>query len=1529
MRKNYLVSFAVMLATSSFTALYAQTLTPTLKNRKTIPAGIFAKDVAPSAVKQTRKQFNPVLGPARYQQRMAKKVAKASVQANIPALTNDPNSPVLYGYNKHNSQAYGLNSSYPAGIYYFPASAPVQFTTVTTSAALPSDPNFAFYANGKYYMGVMHPYTDNDYNPHANTTMYVFDANTWQQVGDSISMPGFYPQQCATYDKTTGKAYMELWNDEPWDWANNAPMPPTHVLVSMDPTTLKVDTLCKTDSFYIWMAAAPDGTLYGASMNTSKLVKIDKTTGDASDVGVSNVNFENGDDPADAYFDGDSLYVVGLHNDKTYLYCGNVKTAQFNTLAQFPNNERIKGLYTEPVADKAPGVPRNIVATYSVDSASTAVTQPTKITLTFNAPNATADGTAFSTTLHAVLKDNGTTIAEQDVESGAAATLSADINDGENAFEFYVTNADGKSQSRRFTYYVGSDVPAQPDSVSLSVDASTGKAHISWRKPKGTVHNGYVDDNAISYQVLRSPDSVVVATNVNDTLYNDVLPGNRAHYSYTVTPMADGKAGLSATTNTVAYGTYYVVPFTEGFTDATDGGLWKIIDANGDGLTWGQYQNGLDFGMVISTSWSAQNDYLISPEIRNLTTDKQYRLSFTSQHGSFNTPVEVGAYLISDLNDVNTWKLKLDEFCTEEDSTVHSATFSVPANGNYYLAIQAYCSNYTPTDFSVTNISVKPDASVEAPDTVSNARLVAADKGELASTLTFTAPSKTINGKSLSSLSKIEIFRGESTTPEKTIENPVPGKEYSYSTTHTASGEVVYNVRAYSSLMGAEKRLSSYVGIDIPDTIQNVKASMPRNGVGRITWDKASVKGLHGGYVDPSTVTYRIQRYNADMYEWDDIATGITATSYEDTQVTIPDGSQQAYVQYSVYPSSATGEGHGVIARTLVGTPYAQPYKESFAQAGLSSTPWVTHAGIGSTSWNAIGAGTAAVDPFDNDGGELQFANAGTTPQSCYLQSPRVDLKANSRSALSFYMYHGAEADEGDAYVTLYASVDDADTVNLGTFQYNNGNTGWQRHTIDLQQFAGNGNITFQVYAYTADGSAAIYLDRFEIDAYADNDLMIQSYNIPARMSIGTPSAVTVKVLNAGSKAASNYSVEVYKNGQKVASADGVALNPSETHDYSFSVNSPLTEAGDTASYYAKVVYAADTKLSNNATDTVRVYLNGPKYPKAADLKATGKDNEVKLTWSAPESMDMTDAVTDGFDSYQEFIIDSIGDWTTYDADKKVPMYFDGPEIPHVFEPQAWQVWNRDDAGFSKFNVLQPHSGKQLLAAFSASDGQSASMPNDNWLISPMVAGGSDVDFWTKEAQTKYGPETFEVLSSSAEMPSDTTKMADFLKTFTLVGNGTVNYTNWQENGFTLPDDARYFAIRHTTQDNGLVLLLDDVTYTPLFGGTTELHFKGYNIYRNGELIASNVTSTDYTDKVAANGDYVYQVSVVYTEGESQLTKGATVTLTNGISQVVSGSKGAFNVYTVNGALVRRNATSLNGLAKGVYVVNNQKVTVK
>ena len=36
-----------------------------------------------------------------------------------------------------------------------------------------------------------------------------------------------------------------------------------------------------------------------------------------------------------------------------------------------------------------------------------------------------------------------------------------------------------------------------------------------------------------------------------------------------------------------------------------------------------------------------------------------------------------------------------------------------------------------------------------------------------------------------------------------------------------------------------------------------------------------------------------------------------------------------------------------------------------------------------------------------------------------------------------------------------------------------------------------------------------------------------------------------------------------------------------------------------------------------------------------------------------------------------------------------------------------------------------------------------------------------------------------------------------------------------------------------------------------------------------------------------------------------------------------------FNVYTVSGAMVRHQATSLDGLPRGFYIVNKRKVFVK
>ena len=89
------------------------------------------------------------------------------------------------------------------------------------------------------------------------------------------------------------------------------------------------------------------------------------------------------------------------------------------------------------------------------------------------------------------------------------------------------------------------------------------------------------------------------------------------------------------------------------------------------------------------------------------------------------------------------------------------------------------------------------------------------------------------------------------------------------------------------------------------------------------------------------------------------------------------------------------------------------------------------------------------------------------------------------------------------------------------------------------------------------------------------------------------------------------------------------------------------------------------------------------------------------------------------------------------------------------------------------------------------------------------------------------------------------------------------------------------------------------------------------------------MTEPTFVDKVAADGNYTYRVSVVYAEGESMLSEPVSVSVADGIATITSNVGGKFNVYGVDGALIRKDASSLSGLKKGVYIIGNKKVIVK
>ena len=102
----------------------------------------------------------------------------------------------------------------------------------------------------------------------------------------------------------------------------------------------------------------------------------------------------------------------------------------------------------------------------------------------------------------------------------------------------------------------------------------------------------------------------------------------------------------------------------------------------------------------------------------------------------------------------------------------------------------------------------------------------------------------------------------------------------------------------------------------------------------------------------------------------------------------------------------------------------------------------------------------------------------------------------------------------------------------------------------------------------------------------------------------------------------------------------------------------------------------------------------------------------------------------------------------------------------------------------------------------------------------------------------------------------------------------------------------------------------------------------GYNIYVDGNLVG-NTAETSYEMSILglADGQHMFAVTAVYGGGRESSPATALVVIDSGIDEIAVDGK-PVDVYTLDGRLVRRQATSLDGL-KGLYLIGNKKVYVK
>ena len=223
-------------------------------------------------------------------------------------------------------------------------------------------------------------------------------------------------------------------------------------------------------------------------------------------------------------------WAVRAPESVSYLATVNVNTGGVRRLAYLPDNVQLSCLYVPYVADEGAPAPAKDVA---LSGAGTA------LTVGFTMPSETADGAALAADgLTYSVAVNGEQKESAAAAPGAKISLDIVADDGYNAVVVTVSNTAGQSAPVDRRRWFGADVPSEIPALRASVaDDADHTVSLSWDAPLNGIHGGLLDQSALSYDVVRMPEELTVASDLRATSFTDVLGvGRVGKVFYVVTP---------------------------------------------------------------------------------------------------------------------------------------------------------------------------------------------------------------------------------------------------------------------------------------------------------------------------------------------------------------------------------------------------------------------------------------------------------------------------------------------------------------------------------------------------------------------------------------------------------------------------------------------------------------------------------------------------------------------------------------------------------------------------------------------------------------------------------------------------------------------------------------------------------------------------------------------------------------------------------------------------------------------------------
>lgn len=457
------------------------------------------------------------------------------------------------------------------------------------------------------------------------------------------------------------------------------------------------------------------------------------------------------------------------------------------------------------------------------------------------------------------------------------------------------------------------------------------------------------------------------------------------------------------------------------------------------------------------------------------------------------------------------------------------------------------------------------------PSAVSDFECVPGANGATTVALYWMNPTQTFDGKELSSLTDIKVYRDRELI--KTFENPEMGEEMSYTDDlgDVKGGYHFYSVVASNSVgEGAEEKVRIFVGRDIPADITTLTLQHDGYDKAVISWNQPEL-GPNGGYVDASSLSYKVVRKPDGRV----IADGLKQTTVSDENI-----SPVGQYSYSVVASNADGESNAVETETRVfGPAYSMPVTFDFTAFDADNSWTVMDANKDGYAWM-----WTKVSSGDRVMGHQASSTAVSDDWLISYYMP-FEKDATYRAEMELHAYSADKLEFAlldEMYTVKPAQVLDTVTIK--------GNRDKQRIGVVFKAES-DGYKNLGIHALSPMRADWLEVFNLSVKKAEKSNLAAVSISGPEKPMAKKESVYTVRVENRGTDKAYAYRVTlVDKNGEELNHKDvAVTLNSGEYADVEVAWT---PQVADTTAICGVVrTWPDDEYADDNTTDYMTVIV--------------------------------------------------------------------------------------------------------------------------------------------------------------------------------------------------------------------------------------------------------------------------------------------------------------------------------------------------